>query len=114
MACGLLGSFWFGSFKIHFSKSFEEIHVGEEVQKVKGPATKRKVPAKKNAMKKNIDTEKMSGIAIQFEPDSDMGSNKDKILKLHEEGKSNMAIAKSLGLGIGEVKLIIDLFEAEE
>ena len=27
MACGLLGSFWFGSFKIHFSKSFEEIHV---------------------------------------------------------------------------------------
>ena len=94
--------------------ALEGEHTGEDVQKVKGPATKRKVPAKKNVMKKNIDTEKMSGIEIQFEPDSEMGSNKDKILKLHEEGKSNMAIAKSLGLGIGEVKLIIDLFEAEE
>ena len=94
--------------------ALEGVHTGEDVQKVKGPATKRKVPAKKNVMKKNIDTEKMSDIEIQFEPDSEMGSNKDKILKLHEEGKSNMAIAKSLGLGIGEVKLIIDLFEAEE
>ena len=27
VACGLLGSFWFGSFKIHFSNSFKEIHV---------------------------------------------------------------------------------------
>lgn len=90
------------------------IHIGEDVQKVKEPATKRKVPAKKNVMKKSIDTEKMSGIEVQFEPDSDMGSNKDKILKLHQEGKSNMAIAKSLGLGIGEVKLIIDLFETGE
>ena len=86
----------------------------EETQKVKGPATKRKVPAKKNAMKKNRDMEKISDIEIQFDSDSNMGSDKSKILKLHEEGKSNMAIAKSLGLGIGEVKLIIDLFEAEE
>lgn len=92
----------------------EKNQAGEEVQKVKGPATKRKVPAKKNVMKKNIDTEKIPDIEIQFEPDSDMGSNKDKILKLHQEGKSNMAIAKSLGLGIGEIKLIIDLFEAGE
>ena len=29
---------------------------------------------------------------------------------MHEEGKSNMAIAKELGLGVGEVKLVIDLF----
>ena len=42
------------------------------------------------------------------------GSNKEKILSLHKKGKSNMAIAKSLGLGIGEVKLIIDLFESGE
>lgn len=40
------------------------------------------------------------------------GRNKnDKILELHNLGKSNMAIAKELGLGIGEVKLVIDLFE---
>ncbi len=38
-------------------------------------------------------------------------NNNDRILEMHEAGKSNMAIAKELGLGIGEVKLVIDLFE---
>lgn len=38
-------------------------------------------------------------------------SNKDKILELHNAGKSNTAIAKELGLGIGEVKLVINLYE---
>lgn len=38
-------------------------------------------------------------------------NNNDRILELHKAGKSNMAIAKELGLGIGEVKLVIDLFE---
>lgn len=82
-------------------------------EKTKRVATKRKAPAKKTIVKKN-NMEKTPEIEIQFEPDSDIGSNKSKILKLHEEGKSNMAIAKSLGLGIGEVKLIIDLFENGE
>lgn len=34
-----------------------------------------------------------------------------RILELHRAGKSNMAIARELGLGIGEVKLVIDLYE---
>lgn len=38
-------------------------------------------------------------------------NNNERILRLHKEGKSNVAIAKELGLGIGEVKLVIDLFE---
>lgn len=38
-------------------------------------------------------------------------NNNERILELHRSGKSNMAIAKELGLGIGEVKLVIDLFE---
>ena len=83
-------------------------------EKTKRVATKRKAPAKKTIVKKKSNSEKTPEIEIQFEPDSDIGSNKSKILKLHEEGKSNMAIAKSLGLGIGEVKLIIDLFESGE
>lgn len=38
------------------------------------------------------------------------GSNhNDEILRLYKEGKSNVAIAKELGLGVGEVKLVIDL-----
>lgn len=40
------------------------------------------------------------------------GNNSNiRILKLHEAGKSNMAIARELGLGIGEVQLVIDLYE---
>ncbi len=38
-------------------------------------------------------------------------NNKEKILSLHKAGMSNVAIAKELGLGVGEVKLVIDLFE---
>lgn len=42
----------------------------------------------------------------------DMGTNSNgRILELHRAGKSNMAIARELGLGIGEVKLVIDLYE---
>lgn len=63
-----------------------------------------------------LEQEEVLEIDIELEPDmdEDAGSNKDKILQLHEEGKSNIEIAKSLGLGIGEVKLIIDLFENAE
>lgn len=38
-------------------------------------------------------------------------NSNEEILRLHKEGKSNVAIAKELGLGVGEVKLVIDLFE---
>ena len=39
-------------------------------------------------------------------------SNKnDKILELHRQGRSDVAIAKALYLCVGEVKLVIDLFE---
>lgn len=35
----------------------------------------------------------------------------DRVLELHEAGMSNVTIARELGLGVGEVKLVIDLFE---
>lgn len=51
-------------------------------------------------------------VNIQFANGRGNGRNSnDRILELHKAGKSNMAIAKELGLGIGEVKLVIDLFE---
>lgn len=75
---------------------------------------KKKTPGKKTSAKKAKEAENISNIEIQFEPDSNVGGNKETILALHQEGKSNMAIAKSLGLGIGEVKLIIDLYENGE
>ena len=36
-------------------------------------------------------------------------NHNEEILRLYKEGKSNVAIAKELGLGVGEVKLVIDL-----
>ena len=51
---------------------------------------------------------------MQLEAEDEKGNKKNRILKLHEEGKSNIEIAKKLGLGIGEVKLIIDLYESGE
>lgn len=52
------------------------------------------------------------GVDIQFAKGKDSGRNSnERILELHKAGKSNMAIAKELGLGLGEVKLVIDLFE---
>ena len=51
------------------------------------------------------------GVDLMFASDNNSANNNDRILALHKEGKSNMAIAKELGLGIGEVKLVIDLFE---
>ena len=39
------------------------------------------------------------------------GNNNEKILEMHKQGKSNVAIAKELGLGVGEVNLVIGLFE---
>lgn len=52
-----------------------------------------------------------SGIEMMFASDSNEANSNEQILKLHKDGKSNMAIARELGLGIGEVKLVIDLFE---
>ena len=39
-------------------------------------------------------------------------NNNEKILGMHRQGKSTVAIAKELGLGVGEVKLVIDLYKA--
>lgn len=56
--------------------------------------------------------EEPRGVDIHFAQGKNDGHNSnERILELHKAGKSNMAIAKELGLGLGEVKLVIDLFE---
>ncbi len=52
-----------------------------------------------------------NNVEIMFASENNEVTNNDRILELHKAGKSNMAIAKELGLGIGEVKLVIDLFK---
>lgn len=48
---------------------------------------------------------------ISYDADRQDANSNEQILAMHHQGKSNVAIAKELGLGIGEVKLVIDLFK---
>lgn len=70
---------------------------------------------------KTADTPKTEPL-IQLENSPEIGfmgetvqegqNNNEKILEMHRQGKSTVAIAKELGLGVGEVKLVIDLYKA--
>ena len=65
-----------------------------------------------NAVGRSMAKEESRGVDIRFAQGQNDGHNSnERILELHKAGKSNMAIAKELGLGLGEVKLVIDLFE---
>lgn len=50
-------------------------------------------------------------ISFMDEVDDQGLNNNEKIIELHNQGKSNVVIAKELGLGVGEVKLVIDLYK---
>lgn len=49
----------------------------------------------------------------KVEPEKIQNNNKE-ILDLYNQGKTNIEIAKQLGLGMGEVKLVIDLFKTRK
>lgn len=52
---------------------------------------------------------------VSFLPEtgSDGQNNNQRILELYQQGRSKVAIARELGLGVGEVKLVIDLFQGQ-
>ena len=76
------------------------------------PAVPKRKTRTKRTFKKENEPEDGRGVDIQFTKGMDNNRNSnERILELHKAGKSNMAIAKELGLGLGEVKLVIDLFE---
>jgi hypothetical protein len=87
------------------------------------PIAPEKVTVKKGGRRKAADTVKTKVVGGEAEVKSEPAkpqpiiaeekskNSNEKILGLHKEGKSQTAIAKELGLGVGEVKLVIDLFE---
>ncbi len=88
-----------------------------EVPDAEKSVTHKSKPGRKNKPEKEAEAPLdgplgNEGVELMF--DSGVGStNKnEEILALHKQGKSNMAIAKELGLGVGEVKLVIDLFKS--
>ena len=50
--------------------------------------------------------------AEPWEKGNAVGNSNERILKLYSQGKDDIQIARELGLGVGEVKLVIDLFDS--
>lgn len=57
---------------------------------------------------------KNKGVAMTPQGAKNKTNNNKKILDLYKKGKSSIDIAKELHLGIGEVRLVIDLFKNKE
>ena len=106
-------------------KEFEQMtSEAEDGEENKAPTTKKSSARKPQAKKttksattgrkrttKKADA-KEDGVSLQFEPGEETTkNNNERILEMHRMGRSDMAIAKDLGMGIGEVKLIIALNE---
>ena len=83
----------------------------EKAKPVKPAENKPKKPAKAKKETKPQQTQESGDIALSLQPITDSSNKNERVLALHKQGKSNVAIAKELGLGVGEVKLIIDLFK---
>lgn len=92
----------------------EQSRVSVEKRRTNKTQVKKSTPKSKA----NFLTEEMlpeeKDVNLKFTPDEESSVNSnERILELHKRGKSNVAIAKALGLGVGEVKLVIDLFETK-
>lgn len=66
------------------------------------------VEADKVAKKAQLSDTKKSKLSVKS------SNNNKKILELYNQGMSNIEIAKKLGLGVGEVRLVIDLFNSKK
>ena len=83
----------------------------KQLEVIKSSKNKKATSTRKKTSKvKDGEAPDLNIGALANKKDGGRNSN-ERILQLHNEGKSNVAIAKELGLGIGEVKLVIDLFE---
>ncbi|MGN1187596.1 MAG: DUF6115 domain-containing protein, partial [Lachnospiraceae bacterium] len=93
-------------------EALKETAVAQESEPKK-PTAKKTTAGRRKTTKPAETLEEGSSPAVNTE--FMMGSNKkEAVLTLHNEGKSNVEIAKTLGLGVGEVKLVIDLFKGQK
>lgn len=119
-------------FKPFMPERVEPVYHASEIKRAEAPVVAEEAvqPEKRRMMKLQMpsmvvgQTEEAPMAAIETVPEENDSkdvnvtldaeakrNSNERILELHKAGKSNMAIAKELGLGIGEVKLVIDLFE---
>lgn len=83
----------------------------EEKQQVPDNVITPQFFEKKEEAVDESDVNEQYSCMAKAEPEAMMASNcNEQILALYTQGKSNLEIAKTLNLGMGEVKLVIDLF----
>ena len=87
----------------------DKVKAIDDTPTVKTEETEKVIPADEPAK-----TEEAVSPEIGFmgETAEEGQNNNEKILEMHRQGKSTVAIARELGLGVGEVKLVIDLYKA--
>ena len=87
----------------------DKVKAIDDTPAVKTEETEKVIPADEPAK-----TEEAVSPEIGFmgETAEEGQNNNEKILEMHRQGKSTVAIARELGLGVGEVKLVIDLYKA--
>ena len=93
----------------HNENSFQSLKVEKAAKADKAPKTVKADKAEKSDKTESQRVLMASGTITAS--GSTKQNRNEIILNMHNEGKSNVAIAKELGLGIGEVKLIIDLYK---
>lgn len=86
-----------------------------DVSMMQGGAKQEKAEESIEVVPKSAETESLADTVQEWDilaADGDSGANNnEQILNLHKQGKSTIAIARELGLGVGEVKLVIDLYK---
>ena len=100
------------------SKMDKAVKAAEDKVKVKAEEDgkpQKKTEAEEQKTEEAAETMEPSGspeIGFMGETAEEGQNNNEKILEMHRQGKSTVAIAKELGLGVGEVKLVINLYKA--
>lgn len=92
-------------------KNVEVYSFAAQAPRVDRPAQKEKQAQElEKAVTLMQEQQKVQEIQKKAEPVLEENNN-DKILRLYKAGNSSVDIAKELGLGVGEVKLVINLFK---
>lgn len=69
-------------------------------------------PAETAAASEPVSETAVQEEAVQTESEEEVNV-RDEILRLYEEGRDSVAIAKKLGMGVGEVRLILGLYKGD-
>lgn len=86
----------------------------ENVKETENEVLQKIVKATEDVEQKVQVKEEEQEVEVAEELNMDETNQNEKILFLHKEGMSDVEIARQLGCGLGEVKLVIGLFKGEE